>query len=81
MKEMLKSYEKTIEEIEVRIKALKGELNRERDIVKIHGLERRIELLIIERRELIQVVAEIKCHLAPKSVHPSLLYRAVSGGN
>lgn len=81
MKEMLKSYEKTIEEIEERIKTLKLELERERSIERVHSLERRIELLVIERRELIQTAAEIRRHFQPKPIHPSLLFRAVSGGN
>ena len=81
MKEMLKSYEKTIEEIEERIKTLKLELERERSIEKVHSLERRIELLIIERRELIQTASEIRRHFQPKPIHPSLLFRAASGGN
>lgn len=80
MKEMLKSYEKTINEIENRIMELKIELKREREIEKIHSLEKRIELLSIERADLIRVAAKIKAHLGSKPVHPSLLYRSVSGG-
>ena len=78
---MLRSYEKTIEEIDERINLLKTEMKGEQNIEKIHGLERRIELLGIERKELIQVAAHIRSHFEPKPMHPSLLYRAVSGGN
>ncbi|MDE6149956.1 MAG: hypothetical protein K2F81_07675 [Ruminococcus sp.] len=81
MKEMLRSYEKTIEEIDERIKLLKTEIKGEQNIEKIHRLERRIELLGIERKELIQVASHIRSHFAPKPIHPSLIYRAASGGN
>lgn len=81
MKEMLLSYEKTILKIEEHITQLKSEMTQEKSIVKIHELERRIELLIIERRELIQVASEIMSHLAPKTINPSIPYRSASGGN
>ena len=81
MKEMLLTYEKTILKIEEHITQLKSEMTQEKSIVKIHELERRIELLIIERRELIQVASEIMSHLAPKTINPSILYSSASGGN
>lgn len=75
MKRILDEYEKTIEGLDMRIKELKRDIEQERNIVKVHSLERRIDLLRRERRELIAVVVEINKHLAPKPVHPSLLKR------
>lgn len=75
MKRLLEQYEKTIEDIEERIRQLGRELKAERNVQNIHSIERRIDLLAAERRELVFVVVEIKRHLAPKPVHPSLLHR------
>lgn len=73
MKRLLDEYEKTIGEISEHIKALRAELKSERNIKKVHELERRIDVLMVERRELVGVVAELKRHLGPKMPSPSLL--------
>lgn len=81
MKKLLDEYERTIQEIEERIEVLKTQKRKERDLETLHKLEWRIDLLKTERLELMEMSAKIKRHLAPKTAHPSMRFKAVSGGN
>ena len=66
MERILKDYQETITKIEERIKELKAEKLKERDVLKLHKLEWRIDILIQERLEMMKTCAEIREYLRPK---------------
>lgn len=81
MKKILEDYEETITVIEKRIERLKAEKLKERELKKLHDLERRIELLREERLDMIKICREIREYLAPKEDLPEYTYRMASGDN
>lgn len=81
MKKMLEQNENTILQINERIEELKIQKKQERDLERLYKLERRIYLLKTEKAELMMMSADIKRYLAPKSLHPSICFKSVSGGN
>ncbi len=66
MEKILKDYQETITKIEERIKELKAEKLKERDVLILHKLEWRIGILIQERLEMMKTCAEIREYLRPK---------------
>lgn len=78
MENLLKDYQDTIIKIEERIKQLKSEKLKERDLEKLHKLEWRIDTLTQERLEMMKCCAEIREYLAPKEP-VSCLFQRVSG--
>ena len=78
MEKLLKDYQDTIIKLEERIKQLKAEKLKERDLEKLHKLEWRIDTLVQERLEMIKCCAEMQEYLAPKEPVPCKFQR-VSG--
>lgn len=80
MEKILQQYEETIERIEERISQLKEGLKQERNLERLHKMEWRLDLLKIERLDLIMVCRHIREYLAPKSDDlPSVRYKRASG--
>ena len=81
MEKILRQYEQTIDGIEKRIVQLKEEKKRERNLEALHKLEDRIELLKVERLEMMEVCREIREYLAPKAEFPAEVFKSASGEN
>ncbi|MDO5124849.1 MAG: hypothetical protein Q4D35_00515 [Ruminococcus sp.] len=75
MKETIKAYENVIEKITECIDSLREQKKNEKNIVVVHSIERRLDVLMVERRELIGKVAEMREYSGEKPQHPSLLHR------
>ena len=79
MEKILKDYQQTIMKIEERIRQLKAEIPKERDVEALHKLEWRIDILVQERLEMIKACREISEYLAPKTKSPYEVFQRASG--
>lgn len=68
-------YYKEAEQLEAYIDKLKSEIRSRPEPDKLYSLEKRLEILRSERRELLSTALQLAKLASPPPAHPSILYR------
>lgn len=68
-------YYKEAEQLEAYISKLKAEIRSRPEPDKLYSLEKRLEILRSERRELLSTALKLSKLASPPPAHPSILYR------
>lgn len=64
MYKMIIEYEMIADQLERRFREVKDEIKTERNVNKLHSLERRADLLQTERYEVLRDITDMKAHLS-----------------